>query len=81
MELLTKLNKPEWYAEKYNRETNQGDKPACKSCYSKINIGTLCLRIDYSYVMFNRNRRPDDWTLSTAAFKICKKREGMCHFL
>ena len=36
-----------------------------------MDIGTLCFRIDYTYIFQNKNYRPNDYTLKTAAFRIC----------
>ena len=70
---LRKLETPKWVAEKYNRETNQGDKPACKACNKKIALGNLCLRVDYTYLFVNRNFRSDECSLKMSAFRICMK--------
>ena len=68
---LSELATPYWFAEKYNRVNMQGDKPSCKYCEAKIDIGTLCLRTDHSYIFQNRNYRKDDFTIKTVAFRVC----------
>jgi hypothetical protein len=68
---VSELTTPDWFAEKYNRDTMQGDKPSCRSCGAKIDIGTLCLRTDYSYIFKNKNYRKDDFTIKTVAFRVC----------
>ena len=70
---MRKLKTPKWVAEKYNRDTNQGDKPACKVCKKKIALGNLCLRVDYTYLFVNRNFRSDEYSLKMSAFRICVK--------
>ena len=56
---MRKLQIPKWIAEKYNRDTNQGDKPACKACGRKIGLGILCFRVDYTSLFKNRNFKRD----------------------
>ena len=73
LNLLSKIATPQWFAEKYNRETNQGDKPTCKSCSKKFELGKLCLRLDYTHVFQNRNYKKDEFTLTTSPFRICVK--------
>ena len=68
---LKKLEIPQWMAETYNRETNQGDKPACRSCKKKIALGCLCLRTDFTSLFINRNFKKDEFSLKTAPFRIC----------
>ena len=70
---MKKLVTPKWVAEKYNRDTNQGDKPSCKVCNRKIALGNLCLRVDYTSVFVNRNFRSDEFSLRMAPFRICMK--------
>ena len=72
---LAKLTHPSWFAEKYNRESAQGEKPTCKSCSAKIDIGTLCLRIDSTQVFQNKNYRKDDFTMKMSPFRICIKQQ------
>ena len=74
MNYLSKIKAPHWFAEKYNRDTLQGDKPSCKACSTKIDIGKLCIRIDQTIVFQNKNYRKDDFTLKTYPFRICVKR-------
>lgn len=64
---------PHWFAEKYNRESKRGDVPQCKVCPKKIKIGTLCIRIDQVSLFQNPNFRPDDFTLLSAAIRVCPK--------
>ena len=70
---LTKLPAPKWIAETYNRETNKGDKPACKSCTKKMALGNLCLRVDYTSLFINRNFKKDEFSLKMSPFRICMK--------
>ena len=70
---LKKLLTPKWIAEKYNRYTNQGDKPACKACNRKIALGNLCLRVDYTSLFINRNFKSDEFSLRISPFRICTK--------
>ena len=72
--LKSKVEEPFWFAEKYNRESAQGDKPACKSCSAKIDLGKLCLRIDHTHVFQNRNYKKDEFTLKTLPIRVCVKR-------
>ena len=74
MNYLAKIKAPHWFAEKYNRDNLQGDKPSCKACSTKIDIGKLCIRIDQTIVFQNKNYRKDDFTLKTYPFRICVKR-------
>ena len=71
--LQSKIKEPFWFAEKYNRESAQGVKPACKSCSAKIDIGKLCLRIDHTQVFQNRNYKKDEFTLKTSPIRVCVK--------
>ena len=68
---MRKLQIPKWIAEKYNRDTNQGDKPACKACGRKIGLGILCFRVDYTSLFKNRNFKRDEFSLKMAPFRIC----------
>jgi hypothetical protein len=70
---MRKVPTPKWIAEKFNRDTNQGDKPSCKSCAKKIAIGTLCIRTDYAYIFKNKNFKSDEFTLQMSAFRLCMK--------
>ena len=78
--LLRKLKQPVWIAEKYNRESSRGDLPRCKACNAKISIGTICLRLDHTYVFRNRNYKQEDWTLKSAPYRLCKKQECIAKF-
>ena len=70
---MKKLATPKWMAEKYNRDSNQGDKPSCKVCNRKIALGNLCLRVDYTSMFINRHFKRDEYSLKSAPFRICTK--------
>ena len=72
---LAKLKRPAWFAEKYNRESAQGEKPTCKYCSEKIDLGKLCLRVDSTQVFQNKNYRKDDFTMKMSPFRICIKQQ------
>ena len=70
---ISKLPVPRWMAEKYNRENNQGAKPACKSCKKKLGLGTLCFRADVTFLFKNRNFKSDEYSLKLSPLRICVK--------
>ena len=70
---ISKLPVPRWMAEKYNRENNQGAKPACKSCKKKLGLGTLCFRADVAFLFQNRNFKIDEYSLKMSPLRICAK--------
>ena len=78
--LLRKLNQPQWIAEKYNRESGKGDLPSCKACSSKISLGTICLRIDNTTVFKNPNFKQNEWSLQSSPFRLCKKVDCILKF-
>ena len=53
---LQDLERPVWNGEVYTKKNKSGKYPFCRTCKEKINIGTLCLRVDISEIRKENNK-------------------------